>query len=174
MLAVALLLAVLALIWFGGVSNLLDLYQERADLIAERSALATRLTQRAATLPELRARTASLAPQVQPPPLVGASDAEAAAGLQETLQTLATTANLTIGSIEILPASDDGSYRRIEVRLSITSDYPSLIALLNAIATSTTPLVVTGLDLTGPPRGQPSDTPSIDSVITVAGWRVAS
>ena len=171
LLAVALVLVALALIWFGGVSSLLDWYQQRSDLIAERSALALRLEQRAAGLPELRARAASLAPAEEPPALSGASDAEAAAGLQETLQTMATAESLTIGSNEIMPAAADGTYRRIEVRLSINSDYPSLIALLNAIAASPTPLVVTGLDLTGPPRGQPSDVPMIDSVITVAGWR---
>ena len=173
-LAVALLLLTLALLWFGGVSHLVDWYQQRAALIDERGALAAGLEQRAAMLPQLRARAAAVAPQTEPPTLTGGSDAVAAANLQETLQTMATAAHLTIGSAEILPASDDGAYRRIEVRLSITSDYPDMIALLNAIATSDTPLVVTGLDLTGPPRGQPTEVPDIASVITVAGWRAAS
>ena len=174
LLAVGLLIVVAALIWFGGVSPLIDWYGDRADLIAERGALAARLEQRATALPELRALAATLPPQVDPAALQGASDAEAAAGLQETLQSLAAADNLTVGSTEILPAADDGTYRRIEVRISITSDYPSLVALLSGIAASETPLVVVGLDLTGPPRGLPSANPGIDSVITVAGWRAPS
>jgi Tfp pilus assembly protein PilO len=163
-----------ALVWLGGVAPLTSLYQDRADELSQRAAVAARLEQRAAALPELRARTAGLPPQAVIQPLAGGSDAEAAAGLQEQLQAMASAANLTISSVETLPAANDGTYRRIEVQLAVTSGYPSLIGLLKAIAASPTPLVVTGLDLAGPPRGRPSDSPSIDSVITVAGWRATS
>ena len=170
-LAVALLLLLLALVWFGGVAQLVDWYGERADQVAARGALAARLEQRAAALPQLRALALSLPPQASPLALPGGSDAEAAAGLQETLQALANNANLIVGSTEILPAADDGLYRRVEVRVSFNSDYPSLVKFLRGIAASDTPLVVVGLDLDGRPRGAPSDDPGIDSVITVAGWR---
>jgi len=174
LLAVAILLLALALAWFGGVAHVFDWYNDRADQIAERGALAVRMEQRAAALPQLRALVSTLPPQIDPPALPGGSDAEAAAGLQETLQSLAASAGLTVGSTEILPAADDGTYRRVEVQVSLTSDYPSLIQFLRGIEASDTPLVVVGLDLDGPPRGTPTANPSIDSVITVAGWRAAS
>jgi Tfp pilus assembly protein PilO len=173
-LAMAILLALLALVWFGGVVPLLDWYNDRASQIADGSALAARLEQRAAALPRLRALASNLPPQIDPPALPGASDAESAADLQETLQSLASDANLAFGSTEILPAADDGGYRRVEVRVAFNSDYPSLVKFLRGIAASNTPLVVVGLDLDGPPRGAPSADPSIDSVITVAGWRTGA
>ena len=165
------LVGLLALLgWFGGVAPLIDAYQQQAETIQSRAALLARLEQRAAALPRLRAAVARLPHQDPPPPLAGGSDAEAAAGLQEQLQNFAAGAKISIGSSEIVPAVEDGAYRKIGVKVTLSANYTGLLAFLGAIAEADTPLVVSGLDLTGPPRGAPEADPSLDAVITITGW----
>ena len=59
-LAVGLLLLCFGLVWFVVSAPLIALHEERAEAIAGRRALAARMAQLAATLPDLRAQAASV------------------------------------------------------------------------------------------------------------------
>jgi len=148
-LALALTVVALASIWAAVVDPLVHLYQDRAETLAQRSTLARRMEAVAAALPGYRrqAEAAQGAGAAAPTLLPEATDALAAAALQERVQALAQQAGATVASAEALPAEAAGPYQRIGLRVSLSTTYPKLMEVLRRVAEASPPMLVDDLRL---------------------------
>lgn len=184
-LALALLLGVLALLWASAGSPLLAWYGDRAERLETREMLAGRMAALAATLPALE-REAVAAPGGGPPDLLdGGTDAVAAAALQERVQDLANRSGARLSSLEVLPAQQKGAYREIGVRVATNAPWPVLVRLLQAMAEGTPRMLVDDLQVraapviisvaagAGPPGARLAE-PALDASLAVYAFRAAA
>jgi general secretion pathway protein M len=153
LLAVAILLMAALVIWLGVVSPLVGFYQDRGQELAQRRALAERMTAIHALLPRLKAEAAKRADPAGPPSLLldGGSDALAAAGLQERLTKAATATGIVLLSAEGAPVVNVGAVRRIGLKINASGKFASLVGFLERIDQSTPPLLVDELQIQGLP-----------------------
>ncbi len=170
-LALVLLLLALASVWQALGAPLMDWYADRAATIAQREALVQRMAQVAAGLPALQAASASPAAAPQPQGLLpGGSDAVAGAALQEAVQGMAAQAGAMLGSTEALPAEPAGTFRRISVRVALSTPWPALVRLLRAMAEATPGMLVDDLQLHSARRLGPGESP-MEATLTVFSFR---
>jgi len=151
LLALGLLLAALAAVYFLVVAPLLGLYADRSTLVEDRRMLLPRLRATADELPVLRARVEQLRASAgtHKITLEGASDAVAAANLQSRIEELAASVGSTIGSTESLPAEARSGYRRIGLRYVLSGPYETLVKFLAKLESATPPLVIDNLHIHG-------------------------
>ena len=137
------------LIWFGLVDPLRSWFNDRDALLEQRQALLHRMRDVAATLPALRAsashagRDDTLATMWLP----GASDALAAADLQERVQKMASTAGVSLTAVETLPATSTDNQHRVSLRISLNAPWPVLMELLRSIEQSPTRILIDDVHL---------------------------
>ena len=105
LLAVALVLLVLALIWVVVAGPLMRLYADRAEALEQQRNIAHRMELLAATLPELQARAEAEAGSGPAPNALisGNTDAIAGATLQQRVQDMASRVGANLTSTETLP-----------------------------------------------------------------------
>ncbi len=170
-LAASITLAAALLLWFGLIAPVLDWFGERQESLAGQAMRLQRMQSLAASLPELRQRAATKPAQSgrAEAALGGASDAVAAANLQQMLDTLARQNNLRIASAETLAAETSGAWRAISVRVTLSAPWQPLIQLLRAVAAAPTAMAVDNLQLRGPSRGDPGEAVSV--AFSVTAWR---
>jgi general secretion pathway protein M len=142
MLALAIALLGVAVVWFGAVSPVWNGYDHQAQLLEERHALLQRMRKVATTLPDLRSAATGARDIDQAGLLEGASDAIAAAKLQERLQQMATTVGATLTAAETLPATKTGEWQKVSLRITLTASWPVLMDLLDAIERSPVRILV--------------------------------
>jgi general secretion pathway protein M len=127
-------------------------------------------------LPALRRAVAQTRPgiEAQDRLLRGASDAVAGAALQGDVQALAGTQGVALDSAEILAARQTGRFRLIPLKVSLTTPYPKLIALLGAIAHAKPRMLVDDLDIDA--SGVPDATRDlpVHASLTVAAFRAGA
>ena len=156
-LALGLLVLAAIVLWLGMAAPLMDLYDAETAKLAQRSALAARMTVLAAELPELQTRAAAVPANNGTATFDGATDALAGA---------------TLSSTETLTAEPAGPYRRIGVKLSISAPLPVLAQLLAQIEQSRPPMLIDDLQIHGSPIVLPGVTASaLDVGFTVYGFR---
>jgi general secretion pathway protein M len=173
-LALAITVLPLLLLWVGVAAPLFDFYTERAAQLTQHIQLAQRMARVTAELPALRDRVATTAKTETSPSqtLDGASDAVAAAALQNRVQEMATTVGASLASVEILEVDTTGGYRRIGLRLTLNASWPVLIGLLRAIELSPLPMVVDGLQIHA--ASSPANEPrSLEASFSVIAFRSA-
>jgi len=171
-LALGLLVLAAIVLWLGMAAPLMNLYDAETAKLAQRSALAARMTVLAAELPELQTRAAAVPANNGTATFDGATDALAGATLQSQLQSLAGAAGATLSSTETLTAEPAGPYRRIGVKLSISAPLPVLAQLLAQIEQSRPPMLIDDLQIHGSPIVLPGVTASaLDVGFTVYGFR---
>lgn len=174
LLALGLAFIALAAVYSVAAAPLLDLYADNAALAERRRALVVKLNAIAGELPSLRARVAELRAVVATDKLTldGASDPIASAALQGRIEALASTAGVTIGSTESMPAEVQGGYRRLGLRLMINGPYESLAKLLAGLEATRPPLIVDNLQVRSFQR-RPGTTPipMLDASLEVHGFR---
>ena len=149
--ALALGLAALALLvaWFGIVGPVLGWYSGRAEWLEQRSALARRMADLAASLPQLERQVAAL-PTTKANPdalLPGETDAVAAAALQERVQEMASQVGAPLSSVEMLPATQLGQFRRIGLRVATQAEMANVIHLLQSVEAAKPRMLIDELDL---------------------------
>jgi hypothetical protein len=171
--ALALLAVGLGVLWVAVAGPLMDWYGARADALAGRRLMLAHMEQIAAALPALR-REAGKAGADAPPAtalLEGATDSIAGAGLQSVVQDMAAASGATLASSEALPGEQQGSFRRIGLRVAVHGDWPALVALLRAVDESKLRLLVASLELHA--TAQPARTGSapIEASFVVQGFR---
>jgi hypothetical protein len=130
---------VLALAWFAAVDPVISWFNDRNLLLERRQALLHRMQEIAATLPALRAASANKPDRDDAEGttmLPGASDAVAAADLQERIQQMAGAAGTSLTAVETLPATVAGEWHRVSLRISLNAPWPVLMDLLRAIEQS--------------------------------------
>ncbi|TLU71413.1 type II secretion system protein GspM [Lichenicoccus roseus] len=173
-LALLLTVVVLALFWWAIVSPILGWYAERQDALAQRQALAARMTMLVQRLPALRQQVRDTARAGDPGAhalVEGGSDAVAGAAIQETVASLATGLGVSLSSTETLAGAPDGAYQRVGVRVSLDAPFPVVVHLLAAIAAARPSLLVDDLQMHGARiLGQPESAP-LNVAFTVLGFR---
>jgi general secretion pathway protein M len=173
LLALALTLSVLVAVWIGCVQPLMDWYGARADALEQRRALLQRMTALVATLPELQHQSSGArAPAAAL--LEGASDAIAGAALQSSVQVMAAAAGAELSSMEMLPAEQRGTYRRIALRVSTSAAWPVLVELLRAVEQATPRMLVDDLQLRAPPVEMRAATTPISAAFTILAYRATA
>jgi general secretion pathway protein M len=141
----------LVLLWLGCISPLLGLYADGEEKRAAQAAMLAHMQSVAADLPALRQRAGHAqsdhATDAAAALLPGETDAIAAANLQNAIQDLSVTAGLVPTSIEVLPATPRGAFRRIGLQIETTTTWPIFMALLRAMNDSALGLIVDDLTL---------------------------
>lgn len=171
-LALAVTLAGVALLWFGLVTPVLDWHAGRTDMLERQSSMLERMRALAAAVPILRREAEAVTEDDSTDSvLAGASDAVAAATLQQALDDLAKAAGVRIGSAETLPSEVAGTWQAITVRVTLTAPWTPLVHLLQAIAAAPTAMVVDDLQLRPPPRDSRDPDRPIEAAFTVTAWR---
>ena len=174
LLALLLLFVVLGAVYLVVATPLLELYAGRAAVLENRRMLVPRLKAAADELPELRKRVAELRATAgaRKVTLEGSSDAIASANLQSHIEELATSAGVTIGSTESLPAEVRGGYRAIGLRYTLSGPYEALVKLLAQLEAAAPPLVIENLHIHGVLRrpGTPA-AGALDAGLDVFGFR---
>ena len=176
-LALAILGALIGLVYLGTISPLIDLYRTRESTLTERQLLVPRLVRVAAEVPTLRARLAELQATgtKHDVALDGTSDALASANLQSRIEQLAAANGVTITSTEAVPAEDRGPYRRIGLRLTVSGKFEAVVKLLAAVVEAQPPIVVGNLQIHGLFRAiEVRTSHALDTRFDVYGLRVIS
>ncbi|MCW8305956.1 type II secretion system protein GspM [Acidiphilium sp. PA] len=173
--ALGLTLAGLLVVWFGLIAPGLAWYDARARSIAERRLMIAHERALIAALPELRRRIAGLrgGDIAATALLTGGSDAVAGAALQGDVQALAARHAITLDSAEILTTVKTGTMRRIPLRISLTTDYPRLIALLGAIGAAAPRMLVDDVSLHATGLPDPGRDLPLRARFTISAFRAA-
>ncbi len=74
--------------------------------------------------------------------LPGATDAVAAADLQERIQKMASSAGASLTAVETLPATPSGKWHKVTLRISLNAPWPVLMDLLRSIEQSPTRILI--------------------------------
>ena len=176
LLAIAVTLAGLLVLWLAVVSPAIGWYAERATRLTEQRRLSVRMADLAATLPALRraaSADAGAAPRVAV--LQGSTDAIAGATLQGLVQDMASRAGASLNSLETLPAATRGPYRRIALRISVSAGWPVLVRLLAAVEQARPQMLIDDLRLRGPllrlivPAANAAE--PVDATLTILAFR---
>jgi general secretion pathway protein M len=173
-LAAALTLTAVAALWLGVAQPLIGWYQDRNEELAQRRALLSHMQEAAATLPALQHASPA---QERPAPsalLAGATDALAAAAMQNAVQAMASTAGVDLASLETLPAEARGSYRRIGLRVSLSAPWPVLIALLRAARSGQPRMLIDDLQVRAATLQEHSPTTPVTASFTLLAFRAGS
>jgi general secretion pathway protein M len=175
-LALGLTAIVLAALWLAAVQPLLEAYADRAEAIARRAALATRMADVAASLPELQRAAAAQSSDTTPAgaTLAGASDALAGAALQSLVEAMSTSAGGHLSSTEALPAEQVGAYRRVALRVAVDATWPVLVRLLQAIERATPRMFIDDLQIHAQPAPEKLREPPLDISFTVLAFRTGT
>ena len=173
-LAVLLLVVVLASLWAGIAVPLTERYADRRETVARQTILARRMAEIAATLPELRAQATTTEAAAPVTVLDGATDAVAGAALQQRLQQIGTGLGVTLASTEVLPGEAAGAYRRIGVRLAVSSEWPVIVRLLGAVGANTPRLLVNDLQIQAMRSSLTDANPTVNVTMVVFGFRAAA
>jgi len=171
--ALGLTLCGLAILWFALVAPAVSWYDSRARRIGETRLVIAHERALIAAFPAMQAQIARPGRIVGVALLDGGSDAVAGAVLQGDVQALASRNGINLDSAELLTPVQTGDFRRIPLRISLTTDYPKLIALLGAIAVASPRMLVDDLSLhalglPGPGRELP-----IRAGFTISAFRAA-
>ena len=175
-LALGIALIVMLAAWFAIASPLLDWHAERADRLDQRRTLERRMAGVAATLPQLRqSETARTAKGPVPTTLLdGATDAVAAASLQERVQEMATQVGAALTSAETLPATQAGTYRRIGLHVSLIAPWTVLVQLLQLVEQASPRMLVDDLQLHGARMVAAPADPPLEADFTVFAFRAGA
>lgn len=175
LLALAIAAIGLACVWLAVIQPVWDWYDERAEVLRRQQALARRMGALVETLPMLRQQVAAAADSANGATpvvlLTGATDALAAAMLQQRIEAMAGQTGVRVGTQEILPGQPDAEFRAIAVRLTVTAPYPALVGLLLALARSDLPMVTDEIQIRAP-IGRDANQP-VEAGLTVMSWRAA-
>jgi general secretion pathway protein M len=173
--AVALTLAALLIAWFGLIGPLLSWYGAQSQELATTRLRLAHERALIATLPRLRRQIGAQRHDgaARSALLTGGSDAVAGAALQGDVQALAAQRGITLDSAEILSTAVIGDFRRIPLRISLTTDYPKLIALLGAIEAASPRMLVDDVSLHATGLPDPGRDLPIRASFTISAFRAA-
>ena len=172
---VALLGAVVLAAWVAVGVPALSWYAESAEALQQRTALAQRMEQVAATLPELQRQAPDAAASAVPGGalLPGATDALAGAALQQRVQDLASRSGAVLASTEALPSEPSGAQRRISLRVALTATWPVFIELLRVLGDGAPQLLVDDVQLRVLSQSTPDGETPLDASFVVLGMRAS-
>ncbi|MBK8175516.1 MAG: hypothetical protein IPK66_09735 [Rhodospirillales bacterium] len=147
--AVTLLIVAIALPYRLIVSPLQERSAAYAEQIAARQDVLSRLRRLADSRPQLRERLEKLQslPSSQEGYLSGDSETLVAADLQTLVRTIVERNGGKLESTQILPATSEGAFRRVTLRVRMSSDTDSLFHTLYDLESMLPYLFLDGLDI---------------------------
>jgi general secretion pathway protein M len=166
--ALAILLALVALVWLGPVAAYRDLVGADAQRLAEVDAMLARYRALAEAAPEAKPAldTALLLPDI--------SEAQAVALLQESLKGAAATAQVEIQGLQVLPTDTLGGAPRVGVRLKGRGLIAGLDRLLYAIEASRPLLYPDNLQIQAHGRETGAAQGALDFQLDVSAFRAGA
>jgi hypothetical protein len=179
MLALGITVAAMLALWLGLVRPLMDLYDRRADTLAQRLTLARHMERLAAERPALEARATELGTRAAGAPRLSGSIPVATAALQGLVQDIAGQNGASLSSVESLAsggnptkaetqAAETGSeYRRVGVKLAVSASWPVLVRFLRALEQSPTPMTVDDLQVRSGSQGTQANQQSLEAGFSV-------
>lgn len=163
-----------ATVWLALVSPLRSWYDERAETLERREALAVRMSALVSSIPALRDATAKRPSAEAPALLAGASDAIASATLLGKVQAMAAQAGAPLSSVEAMPAEalpGDAAYRRISLRIAFSAPWDAVVSLLQALEQANPRMLVDDLQLHALLNRAGGDATQLDASLTVTALR---
>lgn len=175
-LAVGVALLAVLMLWLGIVDPLWSWYGDRNELLEQRQALLQRMQALAASLPALRAASADKrdeGSEAATSMLPGASDAVAAADLQERVQKMAAAAGVSLTAVETLPAeAAAGRWHKVSLRISLSASWPVLTDLMRSIEQSPTRILIDDVHFHHPVVvARPGAAAAIQASMVLSGFR---
>ena len=173
--AVAVSLLLVIVLAFGIIAPALSWYAARTRAIASQQLVLAHERALVASLPALRTTIAAMRRRDAGVTLLltGGSDAVAGAAFQGEVQALANAASVSLDSAELLTPERIGGFRRIPLRVTMTTTYPRLIALLGAIAAAKPRMLADDLSLHATGISDPGRDLPLRASFTVSGFRAA-
>lgn len=168
-LALGLLVAIAAGVYLFGIAPVQREHRTMDAAIADASMALARFRAMAKTRPALESRHEELSRRHVATGiyLEGATDALAAAALQEKLSALIQANGGALRSIQVLPARTDEDFKRIGLRVQITANLESLFHLLYALEAGETVLFVDNLDIMAARRPRRGDGAAGNPTLTI-------
>lgn len=168
--AIALLLAMLVIFYVAAVHPLLAAFRRNEDAITETAEILTRYQNATvmqagitAKLDELRQREAQQGYTVP-----GSTDALAAAELQERIKMVVRESGGVVRSVQTLPPEDEGSFRRVAVRLQMTTTTEAFFNVVYSLETMLPVLFVDNVDVQSRPARTTAAKAPTDPPLTVS------
>jgi general secretion pathway protein M len=147
------LIAILAL-WLLIVSPVAGFYFDRADELLEHRRVEQHMEQLVAARQGLLEQAANLGDAAPAHNLLdGSSIPVATAALQGIVQEVASASGATLTSVESLPGENGAGYRRVSIKLAVTTSWPILINFLAALQQSDTPMAIDDLQIHASTQG---------------------
>lgn len=148
-LAVAILLGLIAGLWFGVAAPVVDRMLEYRRTIAQAEEQLPRLRRLAASTPMLQAQLAQLKrdPRARTRLLSGANESLAGADLQRRVNQIAVQNGAVIRSTQPLPAQDERGFRRISIRIAMEGGTAALQKIFYTLESSPTLLFIDGVQI---------------------------
>jgi general secretion pathway protein M len=134
-LAVAIGLIPIFTLWFGVLDPIRAWFDDRQVLLEQRRELLALMQDLAGSVPALRAASTDKrddGARTDTITLPGATDAVAAADLQERVQAIAAAAGVNVTAVETLPATVAGAWHKVPQRISLNASWPVLMELIHS------------------------------------------
>ena len=149
LLALAILFALIAVVWAGVAQPVADRMLAYRETVEQAEEQLPRLRRIAASAPMLEAQLAQIKrdPAARSRQLSGASDALAAADLQNRVSRLAGDQGIVLRSTQILPPVDEEGFRRIGIRIALESDTAALQKIFYALESAVTLLFIDNVEV---------------------------
>jgi hypothetical protein len=168
----------LGLVWLGAIEPLWSWYADGQAALQQRQAVLAHMQGLAAGLPALRAASAhrpGTEVEAESGMLPGATDAVAAAALQETVQKMASAAGASLTAVETLPATAEAErWRKVSLRISLNAPWPVLMSLLRAVERSPSRIFIADVHFHSPAVVARSTNLPIQASMLLYGFRPAA
>jgi len=147
--ALLLLVAVLGGAWIWAVEPIAAAYRQTDADLADGRDMLQRFERLGAARAALEAQLKAIEerPATTAYYLAGATDALAAAALQERVTALVESSGASIVSIQTLPTSEEEGLRRVAIRLQMASELPPLLRILHGLETGVPVLFLDNIEL---------------------------
>jgi len=153
LLAIALLILLLGVLWGAIAQPLIGRLSASADAVLDAEAQLARFSRIAAATGPLRSRLDKIRAG-QPGArgtLAAATSPLAAAELQAKAKRLVEAYGATLKSTQVLPAREEGAFRRVAVRIDMESDLEALQKVIHALETASPYLFVSNVEIRARP-----------------------
>lgn len=165
-LAVAILLALIAALWFAIGAPVLDRMLTYRQAIEQAEERLPRLRRLAASVPALEAQLAQLRrdPRSKTRLLSGTNESLAAADLQRRVNQIALQHGAVVRSTQPLPAADEQGFRRISIRIAMESNTAALQNMFYTLESASTLLFVDNVQIRSRSGSRLRRSPAVDRV----------
>jgi hypothetical protein len=170
--ALAILVALIAILYLGIAMPIVDAYQSIGDNTVQLQEQLRRYQRAGNDRAERQAELASLAHRSSAADgfLQGANDTLVAVQIQNRLKSLADASHVELRSTQVLPAQDEGALRRISVRGQFATNVTGALQIFHGLESQYPLLFIDNLDIrsrlgnTRETRGRGGDTGESDAL----------